>query len=133
MTLFLSRSYIERKNTILTTGGAYNRIRFDHHRRVISAVFTSQGPHGHFSLASDLRKSTTQPAYFGSPFTYLLLHYLPEKEMNTFEQYLLEAMDIVSAWDLPDEDIADAVNSQARLMAGQYDSYEDSPESVSCH
>jgi len=53
--------------------------------------------------------------------------------MNTFEQYLLEAMDIVSAWDLPDEDIADAVNSQARLMAGQYDSYEDSPESVSCH
>jgi len=34
------------------------------------------------------------------------------------EQHILEALEIVSAWDLPDEDLADAVNSQARLMAG---------------
>jgi len=32
--------------------------------------------------------------------------------------YILNALDMVSAWDLPDEDLADAVNAQARLMAG---------------
>jgi hypothetical protein len=34
------------------------------------------------------------------------------------EDYIVEALDTVSAWDLPDEDLADAVNAQARLMAG---------------
>ena len=34
------------------------------------------------------------------------------------ENYILEALEIVSAWDLPDEDLADAINDQARLMAG---------------
>jgi len=47
--------------------------------------------------------------------------------------YLLEALDIVSAWDIPDHELAEAANQQARLMAGQYDSYEDSSESASCH
>jgi len=28
-------------------------------------------------------------------------------------QYILDALEIVSAWDLPEEDLADAVNSQA--------------------
>jgi len=32
--------------------------------------------------------------------------------------YILDALEMVSAWDLPDEDLADAVNAQARLMAG---------------
>ena len=32
--------------------------------------------------------------------------------------YILDALEMVSAWDLPDEDLADAVNDQARLMAG---------------
>ena len=38
--------------------------------------------------------------------------------MNTYEDILIEALDLVSAWDLPEEDLADAVNAQARLMAG---------------
>ena len=34
------------------------------------------------------------------------------------EDYILDALEMVSAWDIPDEDFADAVNAQARLMAG---------------
>ena len=34
------------------------------------------------------------------------------------ENYILEAIEMVSAWGLPEEDLADAVNQQARLMAG---------------
>ena len=37
--------------------------------------------------------------------------------MNT-ENHILDALEIVSAWDVPDEDFADAVNDQAMLMAG---------------
>ena len=36
----------------------------------------------------------------------------------TQENYILDALEIVSSWDLPEEDFADAVNDQARLMAG---------------
>jgi hypothetical protein len=32
--------------------------------------------------------------------------------------HILDALDIVSAWDVPDEGFAQAVNDQARLMAG---------------
>ena len=34
------------------------------------------------------------------------------------EDYIVEALELVSAWDIPEEDLSDAVNSQARLMAG---------------
>ena len=34
------------------------------------------------------------------------------------ENQILDALMIVSAWDLPEEDLADAVNDQARRMAG---------------
>ena len=34
------------------------------------------------------------------------------------ENLILDALEIVSAWDLPEEDFADAVNDQARIMAG---------------
>jgi hypothetical protein len=34
------------------------------------------------------------------------------------EEYLLDAVATVSAWDLDDGQFADAVNMQARLMAG---------------
>ena len=34
------------------------------------------------------------------------------------EDYILDALEMVSAWDIPDEDLADTVNAQARLMAG---------------
>ena len=34
------------------------------------------------------------------------------------EEYLLDAVATVSTWELDDEAIADAVNSQVRLMAG---------------
>ena len=32
--------------------------------------------------------------------------------------YILDALEMVSAWDLPDDELTDAVNDQARLMAG---------------
>ena len=35
-----------------------------------------------------------------------------------YENQILDALMIVSAWDLPEEELADAVNDQARLMAG---------------
>ncbi len=34
------------------------------------------------------------------------------------ENYILDAVEIVGAWDLPEEELADAINDQARLMAG---------------
>ncbi len=42
----------------------------------------------------------------------------------TIEAHLMDVIEIVSDWDLPEEDFADAVNAQARLMAGiQPDEY----------
>lgn len=38
--------------------------------------------------------------------------------MNDYEDMLIAALDMVAAWELPEEDLADAVNAQARLMAG---------------
>ncbi len=35
-----------------------------------------------------------------------------------YKDYLLDALEMVLTWDLPEEDLADAVNDQARLMAG---------------
>ena len=35
-----------------------------------------------------------------------------------YEDYINDALEIVSAWDVPDENFAEAVNDQARLMAG---------------
>jgi len=37
-----------------------------------------------------------------------------------YEDYIHEALDLVLAWDLPEEALADAVNGQAKLMAGLY-------------
>jgi hypothetical protein len=34
------------------------------------------------------------------------------------ENYINEALEIVSAWEVPEEDFAQVVNDQARLMAG---------------
>ena len=34
------------------------------------------------------------------------------------QDHISEALEIVSAWNIPDEDFADAVNDQAMLMAG---------------
>ena len=34
------------------------------------------------------------------------------------QNHYLDALEIVSSWDLPDEELADAVNAQARLMSG---------------
>jgi hypothetical protein len=36
----------------------------------------------------------------------------------TYENQILDALMIISAWDLPDEDLAEAIGDQARLMAG---------------
>ena len=35
-----------------------------------------------------------------------------------YENYIIDALEMVMAWELPDEEFADAVNDQARLMAG---------------
>ena len=35
-----------------------------------------------------------------------------------YEHYIPEALDIVSAWEVPPEDFARVVNDQARIMAG---------------
>jgi len=40
-----------------------------------------------------------------------------EKNMN-YENQILDALMIVSAWDLPEEELADAIIDQAMLMAG---------------
>jgi len=37
-----------------------------------------------------------------------------------YQDYISEALDLVLAWDLPEEALADAVNHQAKLMAGYY-------------
>ena len=34
------------------------------------------------------------------------------------DEYLLDAVATVSAWDVPEDEFASAVNAQARLMAG---------------
>ena len=41
-----------------------------------------------------------------------------EVDMQNIETQLLDAIETVSAWDLPEEEFADAVNAQARLMCG---------------
>ena len=38
--------------------------------------------------------------------------------MNDFENYLFDALEQVQAWEIPDDEIADAANAQAHLMAG---------------
>ena len=35
-----------------------------------------------------------------------------------YQQYLQDAIELVDAWEVPEEDFAQAVNQQARLMAG---------------
>jgi hypothetical protein len=35
------------------------------------------------------------------------------------EDYIADALDMVSAWDLPESEFTVAVNAQAQLMAGQ--------------
>lgn len=37
-----------------------------------------------------------------------------------YEDYIPDALDLVLAWDLPEECLHDAVNEQAKLMAGYY-------------
>ena len=34
------------------------------------------------------------------------------------EDYIADALEIVSSWDVSDDEFADTVNAQARLMAG---------------
>ena len=44
------------------------------------------------------------------------------------EDYIPEALEMVSAWEIPDEDFAQTVNDQARLMAGVLS--ENTPEDI---
>jgi hypothetical protein len=37
----------------------------------------------------------------------------------TYEDYIADALEMVSAWDLPESNFAEAVNAQAHLLAGQ--------------
>ena len=36
------------------------------------------------------------------------------------EDHIAEALELVLAWDLPDDALAEAANQQAKLMAGLY-------------
>ena len=41
-----------------------------------------------------------------------------------YKSYILDAIEIVGAWDIPEEELADAISEQARLMAGDnHDEY----------
>lgn len=35
-----------------------------------------------------------------------------------YEDYIADALNMISAWEVPEEDFAQAVNDQARLMCG---------------
>ncbi|KHF25249.1 hypothetical protein [Solemya velum gill symbiont] len=35
-----------------------------------------------------------------------------------YQDYLSDALELLSAWNLPDDEFTDAVNDQAKLMAG---------------
>lgn len=37
-----------------------------------------------------------------------------------YEDYITDALDMVSAWEVPEESFSEAVMAQARLMAGQH-------------
>ncbi len=37
---------------------------------------------------------------------------------DDYQSYLFDALEQVQTWDVPDEDIAEAANAQAHLMAG---------------
>lgn len=45
--------------------------------------------------------------------------------MHAPEDYLLDALEVVSSWDLPEEAIAAAANQQAILMSGHFNPDED--------
>ena len=40
--------------------------------------------------------------------------------MNQQNNYIIEAIEIVSAWDIPNEDFAHVVTQQTKLMSGMY-------------
>ena len=40
--------------------------------------------------------------------------------MTTYEDYIIEALEMVSAWEIPQEEISEAANQQAKIMAGLY-------------
>jgi hypothetical protein len=54
-----------------------------------------------------------------------------------YEDYIADALNMVSAWDLPESNFAEAVNAQAHLMAGQglepsFDTASPSPYAALC-
>ena len=38
--------------------------------------------------------------------------------MNNYDEYVITALEIINAWDIPDEDIAHVVTQQTKLMSG---------------
>ena len=47
----------------------------------------------------------------------------------TYENYIAEALEVVAAWELPPEAFAQAVNDQAKIMAGtDLDPWHDLPQ-----
>ena len=46
--------------------------------------------------------------------------------MNDYEDYIADALEMFTAWEIPEEDVARVVNEQARIMAGLH--LEPSPE-----
>ena len=50
-----------------------------------------------------------------------------------FEDHIQEAIEVVQAWDLPEEEFGQAVNDQARLMAGIDLEYRDTGLEIRLH
>jgi len=65
-------------------------------------------------------KDLSNSSRVGTPATpaHSLTQQATEITDMTYQDFLQDAIDLVDAWDLPEEEFAHAVNQQARLMAG---------------
>jgi hypothetical protein len=90
--------------------GGRNRMRI---------LVTGQSARGNHSSTRRGRKSARshlRTAFFSGAF--LPNQNQMEIDMQNIETQLLDVINTVSAWDIPDDDFADAVNAQMKLMAG---------------
>ena len=53
--------------------------------------------------------------------------------MNDYSVYLFDALEQVSSWELPDDELAEAANAQAHLMAGCCQDYYEGSQPDTSH
>jgi hypothetical protein len=49
-----------------------------------------------------------------------------EEAKMSYENYILEAIEMIETWELPEEELAGAIQAQAELMAGTVQHWRDS-------